>query len=97
MAKENITGKWTEFKGEATQMWGKLTGDELERTKGNVKAIAGVLEQKYGELKDEAKAQFDQLVEKYHSKTDDAATAVADKSEEVKEEVQASKDESIRH
>ena len=82
MNDNTVKGKWTEFKGEVQQLWGKATGDDLDRTEGNVTAIAGILEQKYGELKDEARAKFDALVSKYSDKA-------ANKSEAVKEDLQA--------
>ena len=41
-------GKWTEIKGEVQKEWGKLTNDELEKTKGDMKAISGLIQQKYG-------------------------------------------------
>jgi uncharacterized protein YjbJ (UPF0337 family) len=86
MNDSTVKGKWTEFKGEVQQLWGKATGDDLDRTEGNVTAIAGIIQQKYGELKDEARQQFDALVAKYSDKT-------ADKSEEVKTDLQADRDQ----
>ena len=44
-----MKGKWTEIKGEIQKTWGKLTDNELEETKGDVLAIKGLLQQRYGE------------------------------------------------
>ena len=88
---QTIKGKWTEFKGELQDTWGKISGDDLERTKGNVKAISGLMQQKYGSLKDEAKAKFDELVGRYSAnaeeKKQDLTKAAADKSEAAKNRV----------
>lgn len=37
---ENITkGKWLEIKGDVQKAWGKLTDDDLEKSKGNMKKL----------------------------------------------------------
>jgi uncharacterized protein YjbJ (UPF0337 family) len=46
--KNMIKGRWTEMKGDLQKYWGKLTNDELEETKGEIKAISGLIQQKYG-------------------------------------------------
>ena len=86
-----IKGKWNEFKGELQNTWGKISGDDLERTKGNVKAISGLMQQKYGSLKDDAKTKFNELLNRYGAsageKEQQIKKAVADKSENVKNSV----------
>lgn len=67
MNQQIVKGKWLEFKGEVRKLWGDLTENELEQTHGNVTAIGGLLSQKYGNLKDDVKARFDSLVERYGS------------------------------
>lgn len=48
---ENTTkGKWLEMKGEIQKAWGKLTDNELEESKGDMKKIAGIIQQRYGEV-----------------------------------------------
>lgn len=47
-----IKGKWLEIKGEIQKAWGKLTDDELEQTKGDMKAISGLIQQRYGEAQE---------------------------------------------
>ncbi len=44
-----VKGKWLEIKGDIQKTCGKLTDDELEKTKGDAKAIGGLIQQKYGE------------------------------------------------
>ncbi len=46
---EILKGKWLEIKGEVQKVWGNLTSDELEKAKGDMKSIAGLVQQKYGE------------------------------------------------
>jgi uncharacterized protein YjbJ (UPF0337 family) len=78
MNNDIASGKWTEIKGEIRNLWGKVSNDELERTKGNVTAIAGLIKQHYGELKEDISA-------KLHDLMGDQEKKVADKTEEAKE------------
>ncbi len=81
-------GKWKEFKGEVQSQWGKLTADDLEQTKGNVKAIIGLIEQKYGEKKEEVLTKVNALAKRFEidvdEKVSDAKSSVAKSSENVK-------------
>lgn len=42
--------KWKDLKIELKRTWNKLTDDELERSKGDIKIIEGLIQRKYGEL-----------------------------------------------
>jgi len=69
MESQIVRGKWNEFKGEMRKTWGNLTDSDLEQTKGNVKAIGGLLQQKYGHMKADAKANFESLVKRFGHET----------------------------
>jgi uncharacterized protein YjbJ (UPF0337 family) len=47
-----VKGKWLEIKGDVQKTWGKLTNDELDKTKGDFKTISGLIQQKYGKEQD---------------------------------------------
>lgn len=51
-------GAWNELKGEIQKKWGQLSGDELDKAKGNLQKIAGILEQKYGLMKKDAELEL---------------------------------------
>jgi uncharacterized protein YjbJ (UPF0337 family) len=63
-----IKGKWLEIKGEIQKAWGKLTDDDLEKTKGDLKAIRGIIKQRYGNVEEKAdeklKSIYDKIIEK---------------------------------
>ena len=84
MNEQIIKGKWQEFKGEMRKMWGDLTENELEQTHGNVSAIGGLLSQKYGQMKEDAKARFDSLIQRYGS---DASETTEQMKESLRENV----------
>ena len=61
MNKNIFDGKWDEFKGEVRKAWGKITGDELESTKGDVESISGLIQQKYGHTKEDVAQRLTEL------------------------------------
>lgn len=54
-----IEGNWEQFKGKAQSQWGKLTGDDVERVKGDRRQLAGIIQERYGVAEDEADRQID--------------------------------------
>ena len=71
MDKNVFQGAWTEFTGEIRKVWGKITGDELEATKGDMESISGLVQQKYGHTKDEVTAKLTELKDRYAEKAKD--------------------------
>lgn len=61
MNKDVIKGKWTEFKGNLKKVWGKITDDEWEKTKGEATAIYGLIQQRYGQSKGEVNEKLDSI------------------------------------
>lgn len=70
MNNDQLEGKWREFKGELRSMWGKITDDELEATKGDVESIQGLIQQRYGDKVENAKRRISELADKYSIKKD---------------------------
>ena len=68
MDKNVFEGAWNEFKGEVRKVWGKITGDELESTKGDMESISGLVQQKYGHTKDEVSQKLTEMKDKYAAK-----------------------------
>ena len=62
--KDVILGKWKEIAGDAQKKWGELTENDLEKVKGNVTALVGLVEQKLGISKEEAQKKVEDLVAK---------------------------------
>ncbi len=65
---DTVNGKWLEIKGEIQKAWGKLTADEIEQTKGDIKSIAGLVQQKYGEEHEKFNNKFSEIVAHYDTK-----------------------------
>ena len=67
---DTLKGKWQEVKGEVRKAWGKLTDDELETTKGDMTAIGGLIQQKYGEQKESYSEKLSEILKRFTHKKD---------------------------
>ncbi len=65
-----IKGKWLEIKGDIQKAWGKLTDDELDKTKGDAKAIGGLIQQRYGEAKESYHDRLADIFQRFEDKKD---------------------------
>lgn len=61
MNSDTIEGNWKEWTGKAREKWGEITDDELQQAKGNREQLEGLIQQKYGKTKEEAKQEVDQF------------------------------------
>jgi uncharacterized protein YjbJ (UPF0337 family) len=88
MNEQLIKGKWKEIKGEIQRMWGKLTGDELDQTEGNMESIAGIIQQKYGNEKEDVSEKLEDIMRRYKTDADVRAeqlkSRINDQAEHVK-------------
>jgi uncharacterized protein YjbJ (UPF0337 family) len=55
---DRIEGNWKQFKGNAVQQWGKLTGDQLEVIAGRRDLLLGRIQELYGISKEEGEKQL---------------------------------------
>jgi len=67
---EQFKGKWTEIKGGIRNLWGDITDEELEKTKGNIHAVAGIVRKKNGESQESIQEKLDRLMDSFDNKTD---------------------------
>lgn len=71
-----VHGKWKEIKGNVQKAWGRLTDDELEKTKGDLKAIGGLIQQRYGEAEEKYGKKLNEIFEGFDAKKDSAMDEV---------------------
>lgn len=83
---ENVVkGKWREIKGDVQKIWGKLTDDELEQTKGDMKAISGLIQQKYGEAQESQSKKLAAIFAQLEDKKDSAMEKTNEKLKNLRD------------
>jgi uncharacterized protein YjbJ (UPF0337 family) len=73
-----IKGKWLEMKGDIQKAWGKLTDDELDKTKGDPKVIGGLIQQRYGETQELYGKKLSDIARRFEEKREETAEKVKD-------------------
>ena len=53
MNADQLRGKWTQFKAEVKQKYGKFTDDDLKQIEGNYAKFVGKFQERYGDKKAE--------------------------------------------
>jgi uncharacterized protein YjbJ (UPF0337 family) len=64
MDSNELHGKWDQVKGIARELWGELTGNDLDYIAGERSRLVGKLEEKYGMSREEAEKQVDAISDK---------------------------------
>jgi uncharacterized protein YjbJ (UPF0337 family) len=63
MNEDILKGKWQEIKGRIKEKWGKLTDNDLGEIEGNGEKLLGLLQKKYGYIRDKAEPEYKDTVE----------------------------------
>jgi uncharacterized protein YjbJ (UPF0337 family) len=61
MNKDQLAGKWRQFRGRIKAEWGKLTDDDLDRISGNYDMLVGKIQETYGKTREEIERRLDQM------------------------------------
>lgn len=59
---DQIQGQWKQLKGSVQAKWADLTDDDLESIEGDGERLVGILQEKYGKSKEEAKKEVDEFL-----------------------------------
>ena len=78
MNDNTMHGKWLEIKGEVQKAWGKLTDDELTQTKGDMKSIGGLIQQKYADQHETYGQKLNDIFRRFEDKKDHVVESVKD-------------------
>jgi len=54
---DRVEGQWKQRRGKAVHHWGKLMNDELAAIAGKYEQLVGILQEKYGVAKEDARRQ----------------------------------------
>jgi uncharacterized protein YjbJ (UPF0337 family) len=58
---QTLEGNWNEISGKLRSKWGQLSGDDLDRFKGNTSQLVGLIQRKTGEARDQIEDYIDQI------------------------------------
>jgi uncharacterized protein YjbJ (UPF0337 family) len=65
MNEDIVQGKWRELRGKVRERWGKVTGDDVERLKGTSDELIGLLQQRYGYEREQARKEIREWAKRY--------------------------------
>lgn len=65
-----IENKWNQIKDGIRTLWGNLSEEQLDATKGNLASIAGVIQNQYGETKEAIQEKIQRLLDSFDNETD---------------------------
>src|SRR6185503_4812024 len=74
---QTLEGNWNEIKGKLHEKWGDVTKDELQRARGNIDQLVGLIQRKTGEAREQIEDFLNEL-------TGDGAGAVSRVAETVR-------------
>ena len=57
-----IQGNWKQLTGQVKEKWGKLTDDDLTVIAGKRDQLAGVLQERYGLVREQAEKELDEFL-----------------------------------
>lgn len=58
-----LQGKWNEIKGSVRERWGEISQDDLQRTKGNVEQLVGLIQRETGEAREHVETFLAELTD----------------------------------
>jgi len=74
---QTLEGNWNEIKGKLHEKWGQLSQDDLQKARGNVDQLVGLIQRKTGEARDRVEQFLSEL-------TGDSASTVSRVAETVR-------------
>ena len=72
---DQMEGKWKQLKGTVRERWGRLTDDDIEQIAGNREKLIGLLQQRYGLVKEAAEREVEQFMRTHPSEAESRARA----------------------
>ncbi len=62
MNRDQLLGKWKQYKGQLKEKWGKLTEDDLEVIGGRWDQLVGKVQERYGMEREQAEREVDEYM-----------------------------------
>ncbi|NLS94726.1 MAG: CsbD family protein [Planctomycetaceae bacterium] len=95
MNQQVIEGSWNQVKGKLRERWGQITDDDLEKARGNVERLVGLIQEKTGEARGEVESYLETTAAGVASVVGRATDAVVCGAQQVAETVQQTAGQAI--
>lgn len=82
MNQDVAQSNWKEIKSEIRRVWGNIAHDDLEKTNGNFLSISGLIQEKYGQKKEEVTEKLKEIIEHFGQSTEDIKRNIAQPEKE---------------
>jgi uncharacterized protein YjbJ (UPF0337 family) len=83
MSHNIFAGQWKQMRGTLKSWWGKLSDDDFEWIEGQKNKLIGLVQEKYGYTRDQAREEVDRRFNEYDNK--DSSASVRDMKAKVYE------------
>jgi uncharacterized protein YjbJ (UPF0337 family) len=60
---QTLEGNWNEIKGKLRERWGQLSQDDLQKAKGNVDQLVGLIQRKTGEARERVEEYLSEITD----------------------------------
>ncbi len=88
MNSDILAGKWKQLTGKVKASFGKLTDDDLARAQGNAEVMTGLLQERYGYSKEQARKAWDDFTHTIDDGRNDVVNDAADATERARNELE---------
>jgi uncharacterized protein YjbJ (UPF0337 family) len=75
-------GMLQQYRGKIRSLWGKVSDDDIDKARGNLDMMVGIIKQKTGEAEEMIRARLHEMSKDAHAQTDREANARRDKNYE---------------
>ncbi len=72
MNRDETLGNWKQMTGKFKEKWGKFTDDELTQAEGRIEYLSGIIQERYGQTKENALHQINDFFKSFDKKETNA-------------------------
>jgi uncharacterized protein YjbJ (UPF0337 family) len=81
MNEDILAAQWKEMRGELKSWWGKLTDDDFEWISGQKDKLLGLIQERYGYTRDQARDEMERRFDEYSNKASEITKSAAKRLE----------------
>jgi uncharacterized protein YjbJ (UPF0337 family) len=82
MNEDIFAGQWKQMRGELKSWWGRLTDDDLERVGGHKDQLVGLVQEKYGYVREHAEHEVERRLKEFEDQSTGVVASMRAKAQE---------------